>query len=137
MVGLGIAGLFTLSSTIGLETGLFLIAPFGATSVLLFAVPNSPLAQPWSAVVGNTVAALVSLAVCMVVHDPVLRTATSVGLAVCVTVLCRAVHPPAGAVAMTVALSPDAVRELGFKFAITPVAFGTIIGSSSKSVIQR
>tara|TARA_Y100000815_G_scaffold241419_1_gene237663 strand:- start:5374 stop:6459 length:1086 start_codon:yes stop_codon:yes gene_type:complete len=127
MVGLGIAGLFTLSSTIGSETGLFLIAPFGATSVLLFAVPNSPLAQPWSAVVGNTVAALVSLAVCMVVHDPVLRTATSVGLAVCVTILCRAVHPPAGAVAMTVALSPDAVRELGFKFAITPVAFGTII----------
>ena len=96
MVGLGIAGLFTLSSTIGSETGLFLIAPFGATSVLLFAVPNSPLAQPWSAVVGNTVAALVSLAVCMVVHDPVLRTATSVGLAVCVTILCRAVHPPAG-----------------------------------------
>ncbi|MCB1411347.1 MAG: HPP family protein, partial [Rhodobacteraceae bacterium] len=38
--------------------GLILIAPFGASAVLLFAVPNSPLAQPWSAVIGNGISAL-------------------------------------------------------------------------------
>ena len=32
-------------------SGVCLIAPMGATVVLLFALPNSPLAQPWSAVV--------------------------------------------------------------------------------------
>jgi len=103
------------------------VAPFGASSVLLFAVPNSPLAQPWSAVVGNTVAAIVAVAVCLAVSDPMLRIALSVGLTIAATILCRALHPPAGAVAMTVAMSPDAVRELGFMFALTPVAVGTVL----------
>lgn len=103
------------------------MAPFGASSVLLFAVPNSPLAQPWSAIVGNTVAAAVAVAVCLVVSDPVLRIALSVGLAIAATILCRALHPPAGAVAMTAAMSPDAVNELGFMFAVTPIAVGTVV----------
>ncbi|WP_370513096.1 HPP family protein [Oceaniovalibus sp. ACAM 378] len=103
------------------------MAPFGASSILLFAVHNSPLAQPWSAVVGNTVAAIVAVAVCLAVSDPMLRIALSVGLTIAATILCRALHPPAGAVAMTVAMSPDAVRELGFMFALTPVAVGTVL----------
>lgn len=94
---------------------------------MLFAVPNSPLAQPWSAIVGNTVAAIVAVAVCLAVSDPLLRIALSVGFAVAATILCRALHPPAGAVAMTAALSPDAVEELGFMFALTPIAVGTVL----------
>jgi CBS domain-containing membrane protein len=125
LVGLGLTGLFVLSPSVDLRLGLYLVAPFGATSVLLFAVPNSPLAQPWSAVVGNTVAALVGVAVCMFVNDPVLRIALSVGLAISATIILRAVHPPAGAVAMTAAMSPDAIHHLGFWFALTPVALGT------------
>ncbi len=126
-VGLAVTGLFVLSPGINLETGLYLVAPFGASSVLLFAVPNSPLAQPWSAVVGNTVAALVGVAVCLSVDEPALRIALAVGLAVAATILCRAVHPPAGAVAMTAAMSPEAVEHLGFWFALVPVATGTVV----------
>ena len=127
LVGLWLTGLFLLSPQVDLTLGLYLVAPFGASSVLLFAVPNSPLAQPWPAIVGNTVAALVSVAVCMVIEDPLLRVALSVSLAIATTILCRALHPPAGAVAMTVALSPETVETLGFWFALTPVAVGTII----------
>lgn len=126
LVGLGVTGAFLLSPIVDLQLGLYLVAPFGASSVLLFAVPNSPLAQPWSAVVGNTLAALVGVAVCLVVMDPVLRIALSVGLTITVTILCRAVHPPAGAVAMTAAMSPEAVERLGFWFALAPVATGTL-----------
>ncbi len=127
VVGLGLSGLFVLGPTVDLELGLYLVAPFGASSVLLFAVPNSPLAQPWSAVVGNVVAATVGVAVCLAVADPVLRIALSVGLAITATILCRALHPPAGAVAMTAALSPDAVRELGFSFALMPIGLGSLV----------
>ncbi|WP_158972235.1 HPP family protein [Chachezhania sediminis] len=127
LVGLGVAGLFLLSPNADLDLGLYLIAPFGATSVLIFAVPNSPLAQPWSAIVGNTVAALVGVATCMLVAEPTLRIAMAVGLAVAATILCRAVHPPAGAVAMTAAMSPSAIDHLGFWFALMPVAAGTIV----------
>lgn len=125
-VGLGLAGLL-LSPVVDLRTGLYLVAPFGASSVLLFAVPNSPLAQPWSAIVGNTVAALVGVAVCLHVPDPVLRVALAVGLAIAATMLCRAVHPPAGAVAMTAAMSPEAIDRLGYWFALAPVALGTLM----------
>ncbi|WP_298495887.1 HPP family protein [uncultured Maritimibacter sp.] len=125
LVGLGLTGLFLLSPHLDAGGGLFLIAPFGATSVLLFAVPNSPLAQPWSAIVGNTLAAVIGIAACLTVPDPVLRIALAVGLAITATILCRAVHPPAGAVAMTAAMSPEIARELGFWFALAPVAIGT------------
>ena len=70
VVGLAVAGLFLLSPSADLRLGLAMIAPFGATSVLVFAVPNSPLAQPWSAVVGNGAAALVGLGACLWVPDP-------------------------------------------------------------------
>ena len=53
LVGLGVSGLFLLSPMGDLRIGFYMIAPFGATSVLVFAAPNSPLAQPWSAVVGT------------------------------------------------------------------------------------
>ncbi|NDW33791.1 HPP family protein [Salipiger sp. PrR007] len=125
LLGLGVTGLFLLSPQVNLSLGLYLVAPFGATSVLLFAVPNSPLAQPWSAIVGNTVAALVGVATCLLIADPALRIALAVGLAITATILCRAVHPPAGAVAMTAAMSPDAIDHLGFWFALTPIAAGT------------
>jgi len=125
-VGLALTGLFLLSPQVDLQLGLYLVAPFGATSVLLFAVPNSPLAQPFSAVAGNTIAALVGVAVCMSVPDPALRIALAVGLAITVTILCRAVHPPAGAVAMTAAMNPEVVSKLGFWFALAPIAAGTV-----------
>lgn len=126
LIGLGVAGLFVSLLSVDLQLRLYLIAPFGASAVLLFAVPNSPLAQPWSAIMGNTIAALIGVAVCLTIPDPILRVALAVGLAIVATSLCRAVHPPAGAVAMTAALNPDAVANLGFQFALAPVAAGTI-----------
>lgn len=125
LVGLGVAGLFLLSPSIDLQQGLFLMAPFGASSVLLFAVPNSPLAQPWSAIAGNIVAAVVAITVCMLVHDPVLKVAVAVCAAIAAMILCRALHPPGGAVAMTAALNPELVDKLGYYYAIAPVGVGT------------
>jgi CBS domain-containing membrane protein len=125
-IGLAVVGMLVLSPVVDLQTGLYLIAPFGASAVLLFAVPNAPLAQPWSAVVGNTLAALIGVAVCMTVPEPAMRIALAVGLSIAVMILCRAVHPPAGAVAMTAAMNPEAVDRLGFWFALAPVALGTV-----------
>lgn len=125
LLGLAITGLFVLSPQIDTQLGLYLVAPFGASSVLLFAVPNSPLAQPWSAIMGNTIAAIVGVSVCLIVTDPTMKIALSVGLAVTATILCRAVHPPAGAVAMTAAMSPEAIAQLGYWFALAPIAIGT------------
>lgn len=86
----------------------WLIAPFGASAVLVFAVPNSPLAQPWSVVVGNTASALVVLAVLAVLPAQDWVVPLAVALAIVTMLALRALHPPGGAVALLVALGGGA-----------------------------
>ena len=57
-LGLALAGLMVGLTDHWFPHALFLFAPLGASAVLVFAVPSSPLAQPWNCVVGNTVSAL-------------------------------------------------------------------------------
>jgi hypothetical protein len=51
----------------------WLVAPLGAAAVLVFAVPASPLAQPWAVVAGNTLSALIGIGCAANIPDPVAR----------------------------------------------------------------
>lgn len=101
---------------------LLLIAPFGASAFLVFVVPNSPLAQPWSVIVGNTLAALSALAVLAVVADPLAAACLAVALAIAAMGMARALHPPSGAVALATVLAHP-----GWGFALSPVLIGSVI----------
>lgn len=114
-------------TTVGPDPTLLLIAPLGATAMLAFAVPSSPLAQPWSALVGNTVSALVGVAVVLTVAEPWLALGLSVTLAMIAMMLLRATHPPAAGIALGTVLSADAVREAGFSYAFSPVFLDTAL----------
>lgn len=104
------AGLGLLLAGLALrELGLgWLIAPFGASAVLVYAVPNSPLAQPWSVVMGNTLSALVALAVITALPHADWAIPLAVALAIATMLATRALHPPGGAVALLVALGGKA-----------------------------
>jgi len=82
-----------------------LVAPVGASAVLLFAVPSSPLAQPWPIFGGNLVSALIGLAVAQILHTPLLAAGVAVGLAIAAMSLTRSLHPPGGAVALSAVLA--------------------------------
>lgn len=98
------------------------VAPFGASSVLLFGHPESPLAQPRNLVLGNTLAALIAV-VCVALFG---RTPWAMGLAVGLAIAAgqqlRCLHPPAGAVALLGVL-------LGAHpaFVLTPVLDGSLL----------
>ncbi|RIJ24329.1 CBS domain-containing protein [Henriciella barbarensis] len=124
-VGIGCCTLLGLLLPLLWGLPLYLIAPLGASAVLVFAVPNSPLAQPWSAIVGNTVSGLVAIAV-LLVAPPWLAPALAVGFAILLMLLTRSLHPPGGAVALLAAIERDGVLETGFVFAFSPVALMTI-----------
>ena len=126
-LGLAIAALVAMAFSPEKWASLYLIAPFGATAVLVFAAPNSPLAQPWPAIVGNTASALVAIALCHVITNPLISVPLAVGLAIVVMAGLRATHPPGGAMAMTVALGAERILPHGFGFALAPMAAGTII----------
>lgn len=128
--GAGLALLLCAALILGAEvdmaTGAFLIAPMGASAVILFALPNSPLAQPWSAVIGNGISALVALGVHHATSDPALAIGASACLALGAMFLTRSLHPPGGAVALTAALNPAMLDVLGLRFVLIPVFLGTI-----------
>lgn len=102
------------------------IAPMGASAVLLFAVPASPLAQPWSIFGGNLVSALVGVTCAMLIPDPAAAAACAVALAIGAMFLLRCLHPPGGAVAFTAVLGGPAVTALGYGFAFSPVAVNSL-----------
>ena len=102
-IGAGLGLLLAGLALRGLGVG-WLIAPFGASAVLVFAVPNSPLAQPWSVVMGNTISALIALTVLSTLPEAGWVVPVTVGLSIATMLVVRALHPPGGAVALLVAL---------------------------------
>lgn len=92
------------------------VAPMGASAVLLFAVPASPLAQPWSIIGGNLVAAAVGVTCGLWIGHSGLAAGLAAALAIGVMFGLRCVHPPAGAVALTAVLGGADIARLGYGF---------------------
>src|SRR5450830_1340517 len=105
----------------------FLVAPMGASAVLLFAAPASPLAQPWSVFGGNVVSGIVGVTAALWIADPVWAAPVAAAGAIICMFLCRCLHPPGGAVALTAVLAGPAVHASGYQFAFGQVAVNTAL----------
>jgi CBS domain-containing membrane protein len=114
-----------------------LVAPMGASAVLVFAVPASPLAQPWAVVGGNTVSALVGVAAARLATDPSLAAGLAVGGAILAMLLLRCLHPPGGAAALTAVIGGPAIHAAGYQFAFLPVCFDACILTLAAWVFHR
>lgn len=131
LCGLGALLGLVVSSLISLwvlgDLNIWYIAPMGASSVLLFAVPASPLAQPWNVVVGNTIAALIGVS-CYYLC-PNLTVAFSIAVAVSIFLMMStdSLHPPSGAVAITAVLGGESIHQLGYQFLFYPVLLNSIL----------
>ena len=97
------------------------IAPMGASSVLLFAVPASPLAQPWNMVIGNTIAGIIGVSCAMYIPHPTVAFSIAVALSIFLMMSTDSLHPPSGAVAITAVLGGEAIHHLGYAFIFYPV----------------
>jgi CBS domain-containing membrane protein len=127
LIGIGLTGLIC-GQLFGHAPNLpLIVAPMGASAVLLFAIPASPLAQPWSIIGGNTISALVGVAVGRVVHDPALAIGIAASLAIAAMSFTRCLHPPGGAAALTAVLGGPAVAASGFLFPFVPVALNSVL----------
>lgn len=82
----------------------WLIATMGASAVLVFALPASPLAQPWPVVGGNIVSAASGLLCAWLIPDVALAGACAVGLAIALMFRLRCLHPPGGGSALLAVL---------------------------------
>jgi CBS-domain-containing membrane protein len=102
--------------------GLMLLGSFGASALLLFALPEAPLSQPRSVVVGHLSASLIALG-CLTLFGPQWwAVGVATGLAVGFMMLTRTVHPPAGSNAIIVFLAKPA-----WGFLVSSTLAGTLM----------
>ncbi|WP_260929361.1 HPP family protein [Novosphingobium sp. 9] len=104
-----------------------LIAPMGASAVLLFGVPASPLAQPWSIIGGNALAALIGVTAALCIPSQLIAAAVALGVAFVAMSWLRCIHPPSGAVALTAVLGGPHVLSLGYGFVLVPVMLNSVV----------
>jgi CBS domain-containing membrane protein len=91
--------------------------------VLVFAVPASPLAQPWSVVAGNTVSALIGVLCVRYIPDLAFASAVAVAAAIAVMFALRCLHPPGGAAALLAVLTQASTLD----FALFPVLVNSVL----------
>lgn len=130
LCGLLITALFAHYLLAPTGTAIYMIAPMGASAVLLFAVPASPLAQPWSVFGGNVISGLVGAACVRWFGDSMplpLLGGMAAAFAIAAMFVMRCLHPPGGAVALTTVLGGPAVHAAGFEFVLLTVATDTAL----------
>lgn len=98
------------------------VAPFGASTVLLFGHPASALAQPRNLVAGNTLAALVSVVCVALFGHGFWVMGLAVGLSIALGQVLRCLHPPAGAVALL-----GVLLKAQPGFVLVPVLLGSLL----------
>jgi CBS domain-containing membrane protein len=107
----------------GTPAGAWLVAPLGASAVLVFAVPASPLAQPWAVVGGNALSAIVGVLCSLAIGDPLFAGPVAVAAAISAMFLLRCLHPPGGAMALLAVL----VHARHGEFAWLPALMGSAL----------
>ncbi|MBW4506831.1 MAG: HPP family protein [Scytonematopsis contorta HA4267-MV1] len=97
-------------------------APFGASAVLLFATPDSPLAQPRNVIGGNLLGALTCIVLLHLFGSAFWVKALAVAIAINLMQITKTLHPPGGAVALVGTMS-----NASWQFLFTPVLSGSIV----------
>ena len=125
-----LAGIFSII-TIGVLTvltyktsyGIFLIASFGSTMVLLYGYSESPFAQPKNIILGHFLTSLIGIIFLNFVPLPIfLNIPVAVGFGVMFMILLKVTHPPAGGNPIIVIIG-----SVSFDYLLTPVLIGSII----------
>lgn len=126
---LGIAGIYLLghSHELRLEDSMFLVGSFGASAVLIYGAPNSPLAQPRNLIGGHVFSALVGVSCALFIPVPVLAAALAVSLSIAIMHLTKTLHAPGGATALIAVIGGQNIQGLGYWYVLTPIASGAMV----------
>ena len=103
--------------------GMFLIASFGSTMVLLYGYPESPFAQPKNIILGHFLTSLIGIIFLNFVYLPIfINIPLAVGFGVMLMILFKVTHPPAGGNPIIVIIG-----SVSYDYLLTPVLIGSLI----------
>lgn len=128
LLGIGLTALLS-RALLGEGTALPLMmtASMGASAVLIFVVPASPLAQPWSVIGGHVISALTGILVSRLIPDPILASGVAVAAAIALMSLLRCLHPPGGSTALIGVLGGTTIHGAGFMLAFVPIGLNAVL----------
>jgi len=121
----GLMLVLTIAKYLGELSGLdeWLMASLGASALLVFSLPSSPMAQPWAVIAGNTLSALVGITAAKFISEPLLAMPIAASLSILGMFVLRCLHPPAAAVALIAILG----HVMDYRFAVFPVMVDSIL----------
>ncbi|RZJ28245.1 MAG: HPP family protein [Flavobacterium sp.] len=126
-IGIGIIA-FLQSRTLPHSDVVFLIGSFGASSVLVYGVIQSPLAQPRNLIGGHLVSAIIGVTVQKFAPDILWITAPlAVSLSIVLMQVTKTLHPPGGATALIAVTGSAEIKNLGYWYVLSPVLSGCLI----------
>lgn len=127
MAGLALTAFVTALSLPDHSALPYLVAPLGASAVLIFALPAAPLAQPRAVIGGNVISALAGVTAGLLIQNPMIAGPVGAGVAILLMQWLRVLHPPGGAIALVAVLGGEAVRNAGYAFALLPVGLNSLL----------
>lgn len=104
-----------------------ILASTGASAILIFSLPFSPVSRPWNLVGGHLVSAFAGVSCYLLVPSEILASSLSIPSAMLLMHLFRCMHPPGGATAITAVVGGANVHALGYAFMVIPVFINAII----------
>lgn len=104
-----------------------ILASTGASAMLIFALPHSPVSRPWNLVGGHMVSAAVGISGLLLIDSPLFASSFSIAVSMVLMHLLRCMHPPGGATAVTAAIGSQQIESLGYLFVVVPVFLNAII----------
>lgn len=126
-VGIALIGLIH-SEYFTAYDNLFIIGSFGASSVLIYGIINSPLAQPRNIIGGHVISAFVGVCIYKLIPNELwLSSALSVSLSIVAMQMSKTLHPPGGATALIANTGSEKIHALGFMYVFSPVLTGVLI----------
>ncbi len=105
----------------------YVLASMGATAVILFAMPDSPVGRPWAVLMGHFVSAIIGISCGKLSDSLVIAIPMTIGLTIFAMHYLRSIHPPGGATAMLTLLGGAEISAIGYQFLITPLAINLLI----------
>jgi CBS domain-containing membrane protein len=106
----------------------YLIGSFGASSVLVYGIIQSPFSQPRNLVGGHLISAFIGVTVHKLVPDIIwIAAPLAVSLSIVLMQITKTLHPPGGATALIAIIGSDKIKALGYTYLLSPVLIGVLI----------
>ncbi|QWE31025.1 HPP family protein [Polynucleobacter sp. Adler-ghost] len=142
-VFIGLLLVITIAKYLGELSGIdeWLIASLGASALLVFVLPNNPMAQPWAVIAGNTLSALVGISTANLIYEPLLAIPIATSYSVLACLCCAVCTPPAAAVSLITALG----HVMHYRYAVFQVMIDSVLlvlaallySNAGKSYLKR